>query len=98
LKENEEPLYIYEGFIRDVIESKLSLNGSIFNEQKQVDRCLKDHYIRIKNKYPTHTFQLLTNNMKEELIEYILKAETYHSLSDKLKEKEKMQKSKPKKI
>lgn len=98
LEKQYEPLYMYDGFIRDVIESKLSLNACIFHETKQVDRCLKDHYLRVKHKYPTHTFQLLEDNSNKEMIEYISKAQAYHALGDKLKDKENMPKTKVKKI
>lgn len=98
LEKNYEPLYMYDGFIRDVIEEKLSLNAGIFNDTKQVDRCLQDHYLRVKHKYPKHTFQILKEHSTEEMIDYISKAQAYHALGDKLKDKENMPKTKPKKI
>lgn len=98
LNDKNEQLYIYEGFVKDVIEEKLSLNACLFQNQKQVDRCLKGHYLRLKNKYPHHKFELLEKSSNQEMIEYILKAQAYYALEDKLKYKEDKPKLKTKKI
>lgn len=78
-------LYLYDGFIKDIIDETLSLNSQIFNEEKQVDRCLKDHYIRLKNKYPEYKINILSSNIiNEKLMNYIQKAHSYYLMESKL--------------
>lgn len=98
LDEQSEPLCINTDFIKDVIESKLSLNVSMFSNTKQVDKCLKDHYLRIVKKYPTHQFELVGTNSTQEIIDYIVKSQQYYSLEFNLKNKENAIKQKIKKI
>lgn len=91
-------LYLYQGFVEDVIEKKLSLNTSVFYDQKQVDRCLQDHYIRLKKKYPDYLMNILQSSIKDELMQYIEKAYTYYLMEYKLAPKGNVEKIKTKKI
>lgn len=83
-----DPLYLFPGFIHDVINSTLSLNTQIFFSEKQVDRCLKDHYLRLKKKYPEYQMNLLKTEEPSKMIDYIEKAHKYFVLEDRLKPKE----------
>lgn len=94
----ENDLYLYDGFIKDVIYKTLTLNASIFSKNEYVDRCLNDHYLRLKNKYPDYKFEINTENAEEEKIEYIKKAELFVSMNDKFSEKETKNKIKKNKI
>lgn len=86
INKNIENLYLDEGFMKDVIEKQLSLNAEIFSDNKQVDRCLKDHYIRLQTKYPDYKMNILEKNMesKSEILMYIQKAHNYYRLENKL--------------
>lgn len=79
-------LYIYDGFIKDVIDKKLSLNSNIFYSEKQIDRCFKDHYLRLKNKYADHDFFLIENKANNDLLPYIKKSHLYHVMENKFPE------------
>lgn len=96
---NEETkLFLMPGFVNDVLNSTLSLNTQIFGTEKQVDRCLKDHYLRLKKKYPEHEIQLINVIQDSQMTRYIEKAHKYFSLEDRLKPKETETKTKIKKI
>lgn len=77
-------LYLYDGFIKDVVDETLSLNSSIFNDEKQIDRCLKDHYIRLKNKYAEYKINILESAISEDLMNYIKKAHMYYLMESQL--------------
>lgn len=94
----ENDLYLYDGFIKDVIYKTLTLNASIFSKNEYIDRCLNDHYLRLKNKYPDYKFEINTENAEAEKIEYIKKAELFVSMNDKFSEKETKNKIKKNKI
>jgi len=94
----ENDLYLYDGFIKDVIYKTLTLNASIFSKNEYIDRCLNDHYLRLKNKYPDYKFEINTENAEAEKIEYIKKAELFVSMNDKFSEKETNNKIKKNKI
>lgn len=94
----ENDLYLYDGFIKDVICKTLTLNASIFSKNEYVDRCLNDHYLRLKNKYPDYKFEVNTENADAERVEYIKKAELFVSMNDKFSEKETNNKIKKNKI
>lgn len=80
-------LYIYDGFIKDVIDKKLSLNAAIFYSEKQIDRCLKDHYLRLRKKYPEHEFTVLEKNTDSKFTSYIKKSHLFHVMEYKFPEK-----------
>ena len=88
MEQKQSPLFLTPGFIKDVLNSTLSLNIQIFGTEKQVDRCLKDHYLRLKKKYPTHEIELINKTTDSKITQYIEKAHQYYLLEDRLKPKE----------
>lgn len=94
----DEDLYIYEGFIKDVMEKKLSLNAKIFYNEKQIDRCFKDHYIRLKKKYSEYQINILEENVQENLMPYIMKSHVYYLMESRLEPKGNTDKIKRRKI
>ena len=82
-----ENLYLYEGFVFDAIYKKLSLNPNIFYNEEQVDKCLTNHYLRIKDKY---NYEVIVKDSKndEKIINYINKAVKFHEYKYKFKSPE----------
>lgn len=84
-KNNSKSLVLDEGFIKDVINSTLTINAGIFYTKSDVDRSLSNHYIRLLKKYPEYKTCIINNNSENNnLSKYIITSQQYNYLNYKL--------------